>query len=198
MDSIIIPLDFNFGLRNYAGIFDMVLKRGLALPAEAKTVYTTVRDSQNSLALRIYSGERPLCRYCDFLGQLVIPNLPKKRAGEVSIEVKFKIDESGILSIDARELSQDTSFKTSIDRSNMKIQKKTAILEAQENVKEDSELVKQLRYATETITKLQTKYRGDEKMEPKIDGLIDIVVKHSETMNLDTCNRIIKEIHQYG
>ena len=33
--SVAIPLDFNFGLRTYAGIFDVNLKRGASLPAEA-------------------------------------------------------------------------------------------------------------------------------------------------------------------
>ena len=54
-------------------------------------MYTTVRDNQTSVSLRIFSGERPICRYCDFLGQLVIPNLPKKLAGEVSIEGKHVV-----------------------------------------------------------------------------------------------------------
>jgi hypothetical protein len=196
-DSVVIPLDFNFGLRNYGGLFDIVLERGLALPAQAKTEYTTARDNQNAIALRIYSGERPLCRHCDFLGQLVIPNLPKKPAGEVSIEVTFKIDVSGILTIDAKEVSQNTYFKTSIDRSNMKIQKKTAIIEAQSNEVDDLELANQVKYATEKIAKLQLKYRDDEKVLLKIDGFIDLIVKHSETMSIDTINRIVKEIDQY-
>lgn len=175
----------------------MVLKRGQALPAIATTEYTTARDNQNAIALRIYCGERPLCRHCDFLGQLVIPNLPKKPAGEVSIEVSFKIDESGILSIEAKETSQNRYFKTSIDRSNMKIQKKTAIIEAQVNEKEDTELAQQVKYATEQISKLQIKLRDNEKVQVQLDAFIDVIVKHSETMSIDTINRIIKEINQF-
>jgi hypothetical protein len=58
--SVAIPLDFNFGLRTYAGLFDINLERGESLPAEvinnifnkrlivscifkASKVYTTVR-----------------------------------------------------------------------------------------------------------------------------------------------------------
>jgi hypothetical protein len=32
--GVAIPLDFNFGLRTYAGLFDINLKRGASLPAE--------------------------------------------------------------------------------------------------------------------------------------------------------------------
>ena len=101
------------------------------------------------------------------------------------------------MTVDAKEISQNTYFKTSIDRSNMKIQKKTAIIEAQLNETEDSELANQVKYATEKIARLQIRYRDEENVLLKVDGFIDIIVKHSETMTIDTIKRIIKEIDQY-
>lgn len=199
-ESVIPLLDFNFGLRDYSGVFDMVAHRGVTLPTEAETSYSTIRDYQTTVSLKIYSGERPLTRYCDYLGQLTIPNLPKKKAGEVSINVKLTIDESGILIVEAQESSEGKLLKTSIDRSNMKLQKNksAAIVEALENEQKDAELVRKLRLATGLISKLQAKYRGNQSMNNKIEGFVDTIVKHSDTMDATICDRILYDIQQYA
>ena len=158
-----------------------------------------------------------MCRYCDFLGQyspppiparikldfyiyflgqLVVTDLPKKRAREVQLLVTFKIDESGLLSVDAKEATQDKYFKTSIDRSNMKKQKLTGITEKQKYEKEDTELASKTKYATIEISKLQVKYRGNETYESKIENWIDYLEKHSDTIDIESINMIIKEINQ--
>ena len=160
-------------------------------------MYTTVRDNQTSVSLRIFSGERPICRYCDFLGQLVVTDLPKKKAGEIKLQVTFKIDESGLLSIDAKEASQSEKiFKTSIDRSNMKKQKETGIFAKQKYEKEDNEFVEKVKYATGNISKLQDKYRDNETISPKVDNWIDYLIKQGDNLSIDSINRLNKEIDQ--
>jgi molecular chaperone DnaK (HSP70) len=48
-------------------------------------------------------GERPLIRYCESLGQVKVKNIPRVKAGEISIELNIVADEDEKLTITAIE-----------------------------------------------------------------------------------------------
>ncbi len=78
----------------------------------------------------------------------------------------------------------------------MKKQKEIGIFGKQKYEKEDNELVKKVKYATENISKLQDKYRGNETISPKIDNWIDYLIKQSDNLSIDLINNLNKEINQ--
>ena len=50
---------------------------------------------------KVFEGERPLTKDCNFLGDFPVNNLPLAPAGAVSAEMTFVIDENGILKVSA-------------------------------------------------------------------------------------------------
>ena len=58
----------------------------------------------------------------------------------------------------------------------MKKQKEIGIFGKQKYEKEDNELVKKVKYATENISRLQDKYRDNATISPKIDNWIDYLI----------------------
>jgi molecular chaperone HscA len=53
----------------------------------------------------VVQGERELAKDCRSLEHLVMRGLPKLKAGQARLEVSFQVDESGLLTVTARELT---------------------------------------------------------------------------------------------
>jgi hypothetical protein len=82
-------LSNNIGFSVAGGLFDIHLKRNTRLPCMNVKSYTTAFDYQRELILPLYTGERPLVKFCESLGKLRISKIPKVKAGEILIEVKL-------------------------------------------------------------------------------------------------------------
>lgn len=82
------------------GLFSPVIERNTVVPASRTGTYHTVADGQRALALNVYQGEHRFVRDNVHLGSLTVPVPPLKR-GEVTVEVRFTYDVSGLLEIDA-------------------------------------------------------------------------------------------------
>ena len=81
----------SLGIGSYKGIMTKLIYRNTTIPCEKVEIYQTIRDSQNTIAIGIYQGERKLAKENKFLGKLYINN-PSKPRGKVRIEVTFALD----------------------------------------------------------------------------------------------------------
>jgi molecular chaperone DnaK (HSP70) len=75
-DKISTLLGNNIGFSVAGGLFDIHLKRNSALPCKNVKSYTTAFDYQRELVLPLFTGERPLTRYCGSLGKVNKRPLP--------------------------------------------------------------------------------------------------------------------------
>ena len=74
-----------------------------SLPAEESEVFTTHVDQQTSIEINIYQGERELVQDCRSLGQFKLRGIPPMKAGFPLVEVSFKVDSNGLLTVSAFE-----------------------------------------------------------------------------------------------
>jgi molecular chaperone DnaK (HSP70) len=70
----------------------------------ARLVFATHRDNQKELTLQVVEGESEATADNRTVGRFKVVNLPRRPAGEVEVEVIFEMNESGALSIIARDL----------------------------------------------------------------------------------------------
>ena len=77
----------------------VVIKRSTPFPCEGEKIYVTVKDNQTIINIRIYDGESDEVEDNWLLGNFIIENLPKKRAGEAKIKVQFNIDYNSSLEV---------------------------------------------------------------------------------------------------
>ena len=68
-------------------------------------VFTTTRDEQSAVKIRVMQGESTIAADNDLLGEFILNNIPPARKGEPEIEVAFDIDANGIVSVSARDLA---------------------------------------------------------------------------------------------
>jgi molecular chaperone HscC len=79
-----------------SGHYLPVIDRNSVVPVSRVKEIATIHDNQKALKVQIYQGEARMVSDNVFLGTLEFP-VPPKKAGEVSAEVRFTYDVSGVL-----------------------------------------------------------------------------------------------------
>ena len=79
-----------------SGHYLPIIERNTVVPVSRSRVVSTLTDNQKVVSLGIYQGENRLVSHNIFLGQLEI-DVPPRKAGEVTLEVRFTYDNNGLL-----------------------------------------------------------------------------------------------------
>ena len=82
------------------GIFSPIIERNTIVPASRIERYVTLTDDQTEMRISVYQGESRLVANNIFLGECTVP-VPKTKAGEESVDVRFTYDINGLLEVEA-------------------------------------------------------------------------------------------------
>jgi Fe-S protein assembly chaperone HscA/FeS assembly protein IscX len=107
----VIPL--SLGIETYGGAVAKVLMRNTPIPAQASDTFTTHVANQTAIDLHVLQGERELVKDCRSLGRFKLRGLPPLPAGMVRVDVRFVVDENGVLLVHAKE--RFTAIEASIE-----------------------------------------------------------------------------------
>jgi molecular chaperone DnaK len=75
------------------------------VPVTKAHIFTTTRDDQSAVKIRVLQGESDIAAENDLLGEFVLAGIRPAPKGEPEIEVSFDIDANGIVSVSARDLA---------------------------------------------------------------------------------------------
>ena len=95
----------SLGIATYGGHFAKLIERNTTLPVRRAHVFTTTRDNQTAVKIRVLQGESDVAEENDLLGEFILSGIREARKGEPEIEVSFDIDTNGIVSVSARDLA---------------------------------------------------------------------------------------------
>jgi molecular chaperone DnaK len=95
----------SLGISTYGGHFARLIERNTTVPVNKSHLFTTTRDDQAAVKIRVFQGENEQALENDLLGEFVLSGIPPAPKGEPEIEVGFDIDSSGIVSVSARDLA---------------------------------------------------------------------------------------------
>lgn len=87
-----------------------IIERNCAVPVSRVENITTINDFQKELTVRVYQGEARMVSDNIFLGTLNFP-IASKKAGEVSADVRFTYDVSGVLEAEITVLPSQEKHK---------------------------------------------------------------------------------------
>ncbi|AAO57745.1 molecular chaperone HscC [Pseudomonas syringae pv. tomato] len=76
-----------------------IIERNSVVPVSRVRTVNTISDNQDHVLLKIFQGESRLVKDNIALGELNIP-VPKAKAGEVELDVRFTYDNNGLLEAD--------------------------------------------------------------------------------------------------
>ena len=96
-------LPHSIGIVTAGGFAEKVLERNMSIPVEQSRVFSTSKDGQTEVKIRIVQGESDRARENTSLGELVISGLRPASRGQVNVLVTFEVDTNGILNVTARD-----------------------------------------------------------------------------------------------
>src|SRR6266850_225427 len=105
----VTPLTLRVG--TVGGYTDKILDKNTPIPIERSKSYTTNRDGQEKVKIKVYQGESNKATECEMLGEFEFSGFRIAYRGEVRIEVTFEIDTNGIVHVTAADV--ETGQKTS-------------------------------------------------------------------------------------
>lgn len=94
--------------------FSPLIERNTILPVSRFGHFSTIEDKQDKVMLKIYQGESSVASENIELGQLMV-DVPKAPAGQESVEVRFTYDTSGLLTVDAKVISNGKTYTNVIE-----------------------------------------------------------------------------------
>ena len=96
---------FALGIATFDGHFAKLIERNTTVPARKSHIFTTTRDDQSAVKIRVLQGDSDMAADNHLLGEFVLADIPKAKKGVPEIEVAFDIDANGIVSVSARDLA---------------------------------------------------------------------------------------------
>ena len=97
----VTPLSLQVGVAG--GLTEPVISRNTPVPIEQTRSFTTARDGQESVTIRVYQGESREAAENELLGQFEFSEFQRGARGEVEIDVTFEINTDGIVNVTASD-----------------------------------------------------------------------------------------------
>ena len=107
----------SLGIETMGGVFMPLIPRNTPVPCEASEIFSTTVDFQEMVNVHVLQGERAMADENHSLARFELWGLPPLLRGMPQIEVTFKIDASGIVSVSAVEKTTGREASVKIEAS---------------------------------------------------------------------------------
>lgn len=105
------------GIETEGGILTALIERNTTIPVEKKQTFSTAADNQTAVTVSVFQGERKMAIHNRLLGQFNLEGIDTAPRGVPQIEVKFDIDQNGILNVSAKDLKSGKQASVKIEQS---------------------------------------------------------------------------------
>jgi molecular chaperone DnaK len=107
----------SLGIETLGGVFTKLIERNTTIPTRKSETFSTAADSQTSVEIKVYQGERAMARDNRMLGVFQLIGIPPAPRGIPQVEVTFDIDANGILNVTAKDKATNNEQKITITSS---------------------------------------------------------------------------------
>ena len=107
----------SLGIETLGGVFTKLIERNTTIPTKKSEVFSTASDSQTSVEIKVYQGERAMAKDNRLLGVFSLVGIPPAPRGVPQVEVTFDIDANGILNVGAKDRATNNEQKITITSS---------------------------------------------------------------------------------
>ena len=107
----------SLGIETLGGVFTKLIERNTTIPTRKSEVFSTASDSQTSVEIKVFQGERSMAKDNRLLGVFQLVGIPPAPRGIPQVEVTFDIDANGILNVTAKDRATNNEQKITITSS---------------------------------------------------------------------------------
>jgi molecular chaperone HscA len=129
----------SLGIETMGGLMDVIIPRNAKVPTKAGRQYTTSIDGQVNMKISVYQGERDLVSENRKLAEFDLKGIPAMPAGFPKVDINFKLNADGILTVEAIELrsgvKQEVEVKPTYGLTDDQVEK--MLLDSVENARDD-------------------------------------------------------------
>jgi len=107
-DIVLVDVvSLSLGVKTAGNIMATLIPRNTQIPCSAEKIFTTYTDNQPAVTIDVYEGERTLTNDNEHIGSFELQNITPAAKGTTKIKVKFEVNDNGILTITAKEETND-------------------------------------------------------------------------------------------
>jgi molecular chaperone DnaK len=107
----------SLGIETLGGVMTKLVERNTTVPTSKSQVFSTAADSQPSVDIKVFQGEREFAKDNRLLDNFQLSDIPPAPRGTPQIEVSFDIDSNGILHVKATDKGTGKEHSVRIDGS---------------------------------------------------------------------------------
>ena len=111
----VTPLSLRVG--TVGGYTERIIEKNTPIPIDKSKTFTTSRDGQEKVKIRVYQGESNRADDCEMLGEFEFSGFRIGYRGEARIDVTFEINTDGIVKVSATDLATGKKTSTTISLS---------------------------------------------------------------------------------
>eukprot|EP01084_Bolivina_argentea_P297245 512066_1 len=105
------------GIANDKNVFSEIIEANRRIPCAKEQLYTTTKDNLTEIDIIVLQGSSDLADHNTTIGKFKLSGLPSKPKGYVQIKCKFKLNNNGMLQVEAEDANnKDTMKRICIDR----------------------------------------------------------------------------------
>jgi molecular chaperone DnaK len=94
----------SLGVETGGGVMTPLIQRNTTIPTEKSEIFTTSVDNQSFVPVHVLQGERPMAADNRSLARFELTGIPPAPRNVPKIQVTFRIDADGIVSVEAKDL----------------------------------------------------------------------------------------------
>ena len=201
--SDIVLLDvtpLSLGLETLGGVMTTLIPRNTTIPTTKVEIFSTAADNQPGVDIHILQGERSMAADNKTLGRFSLDNIPPAPRGVPKIEVTFKIDENGIVNVNAKDLGtnkeQSITITSSTNLSDDEIERMRK--EAEENKEADEKRKEEVEIKNEAEqmvfqTEKAIKDLGDKADKKEVEAAEELIKDLKKALEDGDIEEIKKE-----
>ncbi|MEY2935572.1 MAG: hypothetical protein RL033_6321 [Pseudomonadota bacterium] len=135
----------SIGVETGGGIFTVLLPRNTTIPTEQSEIFTTSIDNQPQVPIHVLQGEREMAADNRSLANFDLTGIPPAPRGVPKIKVTFRVDENGILAVEATDLGTQRSQSIEVrPTSGLSTDEISGLIDEGEKFKETDKLRREL------------------------------------------------------